>query len=106
METFLNVAMCVHALPHPSGMSGQEAVLSATHAGACAGGGAAPTSFDGLELTDGTRKGVEHMGFTKMMEIQARCIPLLLSGKDVVGQAKTGYARPEPTPTTGRTASP
>ena len=33
------------------------------------------------------------MGFERMMEVQARTIPFLLAGKDVVGAAKTGSGK-------------
>ena len=49
--------------------------------------------FDSLDLSEPTRAGIRDMGFTKMMEIQARAIPLALGGKDVVGQAKTGSGK-------------
>ena len=47
-------------------------------------------TFDQLELTEQTRKGVAEMGFTNMTEVQARTIPQLLVGRDVLGAAKTG----------------
>lgn len=33
------------------------------------------------------------MGFTRLTEIQARCIPTLLEGKDLIGAAKTGSGK-------------
>lgn len=33
------------------------------------------------------------MGFTKMTEIQARSIPSLLEGRDIVGAARTGSGK-------------
>lgn len=33
---------------------------------------------------------IEEMGFKSMMEIQAKSIPPLLQGRDVLGAAKTG----------------
>ena len=57
----------------------------------------APTSVDmaftSLDLTPGTRKAIDGMGFTKMTEVQARCIPPLLAGRDVLGAAKTGSGK-------------
>ena len=33
------------------------------------------------------------MGFTKMTEIQSRCIPPALTGRDILGAAKTGSGK-------------
>lgn len=46
--------------------------------------------FDTLEVSDQTRKAIAEMGFTQMTEVQARTIPQLLTGRDVLGAAKTG----------------
>jgi hypothetical protein len=48
------------------------------------------TSFDTLGLSDPTSKGIKEMGFTFMTEVQARTIPALLTGRDVLGAARTG----------------
>ncbi|KAJ2598233.1 ATP-dependent RNA helicase [Coemansia sp. RSA 1804] len=50
-------------------------------------------AFDALPLTEQTKKAVEEMGFTKMTEVQARTIPPLLAGRDVLGAAKTGSGK-------------
>lgn len=44
-------------------------------------------------ISDGTLKAIEEMGFSKMTEIQAKSIPPLLSGKNLVGNAKTGSGK-------------
>eukprot|EP00033_Pygsuia_biforma_P000837 GCRY01000974.1.p1 GENE.GCRY01000974.1~~GCRY01000974.1.p1 ORF type:complete len:605 (+),score=181.69 GCRY01000974.1:58-1815(+) len=49
--------------------------------------------FSSLELTENTAKALQAMGFTHMTEVQARTIPLLLQGKDVLGAAKTGSGK-------------
>lgn len=45
------------------------------------------------KVCDNTLKGIEDMGFTKMTEIQAKAIPPLLEGRDLVGAAKTGSGK-------------
>ncbi|KAJ2163101.1 ATP-dependent RNA helicase [Coemansia sp. RSA 552] len=49
--------------------------------------------FDSLPLTEQTQKAIKDMGFTKMTEVQARTIPPLLAGRDVLGAAKTGSGK-------------
>ncbi|GAA5872526.1 hypothetical protein JCM8547_006936 [Rhodosporidiobolus lusitaniae] len=49
--------------------------------------------FSSLDLSEGTKKALTGMGFTKMTEVQARTIPPLLAGKDVLGAAKTGSGK-------------
>ncbi|KAF4521669.1 hypothetical protein B566_EDAN006257 [Ephemera danica] len=50
------------------------------------------SSFSTLEgkVCEPTLQGIADMGFTNMTEIQARSIPPLLEGRDLVGSAKTG----------------
>lgn len=65
-----------------------------------------PGSSIGLEITkdnnfetlnervcENTLKGIKDMGFTHMTEIQARSIPPLLEGRDLIGAAKTGSGK-------------
>lgn len=49
--------------------------------------------FSELKLSEPTLKSIEQMGFTKMTQVQARTIPPLLAGKDVLGAAKTGSGK-------------
>lgn len=49
--------------------------------------------FDNLGLSNQVLKAVEDMGFEEPSPIQARTIPLLLSGQDVIGQAQTGTGK-------------
>ncbi len=50
-------------------------------------------SFSSLNLSEPTIRAVEKMGFTEMTEIQARAIPHLMEGRDLVGAAKTGSGK-------------
>src|SRR5690554_5186464 len=52
--------------------------------------------FEDTNLSEDIQKGIEAMGFEEMSPIQSQAIPVLLDGRDVIGQAQTG---------TGKTAS-
>jgi ATP-dependent RNA helicase DeaD len=56
----------------------------------------AAKSYKEIELSDVMHAALEKAGYTTATDIQAGLIPLALSGKDVIGQARTG---------TGKTAS-
>lgn len=45
------------------------------------------------KVSDNTLKAIAEMGFTKMTEIQAKAIPALLEGRDLIGSAKTGSGK-------------
>ncbi len=51
------------------------------------------TKFDELELSPSILRAVEEMGFEEMSPIQAKAIPVVLEGKDIVGQAQTGTGK-------------
>lgn len=51
------------------------------------------TDFASLNLSEQTSNAIKEMGFTKMTEVQARCIPPLMTGRDVLGAAKTGSGK-------------
>ncbi|KAG9990924.1 ATP-dependent RNA helicase-like protein has1, partial [Aureobasidium melanogenum] len=54
---------------------------------------ALPEKFTDINLSEKTLKALADMKFEKMTEIQARGIPPLLAGKDVLGAAKTGSGK-------------
>ncbi|KAG2181523.1 hypothetical protein INT44_008338 [Umbelopsis vinacea] len=49
--------------------------------------------FEKLDCSDATKNAVKDMGFTSMTEVQARTIPPLMAGRDVLGAAKTGSGK-------------
>lgn len=49
--------------------------------------------FQSLELSDEILKGIEDLGFKEAFPIQEAVIPVLLTGRDVVGQAHTGSGK-------------
>jgi ATP-dependent RNA helicase DeaD len=51
------------------------------------------TKFDELDLNPSILRAIEEMGFEEMSPIQAKAIPVMLTGKDVVGQAQTGTGK-------------
>ena len=52
--------------------------------------------FEDLDLMPQIQRAVKEMGFEEASAIQAKAIPVVMSGKDMIGQAQTG---------TGKTAS-
>jgi len=56
-------------------------------------GASAGTGFAELELCDEVNRAIREMGFVRPSEIQSRVIPLLLDGRDVIGQAQTGTGK-------------
>src|SRR5918911_1278896 len=51
------------------------------------------TAFDTLGLCAALVQTVTDLGYTQPTPIQARVIPLLLAGRDVLGQAQTGTGK-------------
>jgi len=49
--------------------------------------------FENLNLSKELQKAVQELGFEEMTPIQAQTIPLILDGKDVIGQAQTGTGK-------------
>jgi ATP-dependent RNA helicase DeaD len=49
--------------------------------------------FEELRLSKELLRAVEDLGYEEMTPIQARAIPLILEGKDIIGQAQTGTGK-------------
>ncbi len=49
--------------------------------------------FTALHLSKPTLQALEDMGFSKMTQIQEEAIPILLKGRDLIGQADTGTGK-------------
>lgn len=49
--------------------------------------------FSSFNLSPPTLSALSEMGFTKMTSVQARTIPALLEGRDVLGAARTGSGK-------------
>ncbi|MGE3262029.1 MAG: ATP-dependent RNA helicase DbpA [Bacteriovoracia bacterium] len=49
--------------------------------------------FDSLPLPEEVLTVIQELGFTELTPIQAESIPLLLEGKDLIGQSKTGSGK-------------
>jgi len=49
--------------------------------------------FSSLELSEPTSRALADMGFSTMTPVQAKAIPPLLAGKDVLGAARTGSGK-------------
>ncbi|HEY3276770.1 MAG TPA: DEAD/DEAH box helicase [Syntrophorhabdaceae bacterium] len=52
-----------------------------------------PLKFEELNLSKEMMKAIENMGFEEATPIQSEAIPLILQGKDVIGQAQTGTGK-------------
>lgn len=51
------------------------------------------TTFDELNISQNIKKAVADLGFTETTPIQAEAIPVLLEGRDIIGQARTGTGK-------------
>ncbi|MGH1522332.1 MAG: DEAD/DEAH box helicase, partial [Nitrosopumilus sp.] len=51
------------------------------------------TKFEELGLSEDVLKGIQDLGFEEAFPIQEAVIPVLLTGRDVVGQAHTGSGK-------------
>ncbi|MDP8924466.1 MAG: DEAD/DEAH box helicase [Chloroflexota bacterium] len=52
-----------------------------------------PTTFGDLPLSESVARALDEMGYREPTEIQAAAIPVLLAGRDVMGQAQTGTGK-------------
>lgn len=53
----------------------------------------ATASFDQLPLSLAVRRAIDDMGFAQPTEIQARAIPAVMSGRDIIGRSHTGTGK-------------
>lgn len=51
------------------------------------------TKFEEMNINQDLLKAVEEMGFEEMSLIQVKAIPVMLEGKDIIGQAQTGTGK-------------
>ena len=49
--------------------------------------------FDALAISKELRRAVQDVGYEAMTPIQAKAIPLILQGRDIIGQAQTGTGK-------------
>ena len=49
--------------------------------------------FDEMNISDKIKRAINYMGFEEASAIQAQAIPLIMQGKDVIGQAQTGTGK-------------
>lgn len=52
-----------------------------------------PTSFSSLALPQPILDTLDHLGFTEMTPIQAQALPVILAGKDLIAQSRTGSGK-------------
>lgn len=50
-------------------------------------------NFEELKLKPELHKAIKKLGFNEATDIQEKCIPVIFSGKDIVGQSKTGSGK-------------
>ncbi|WP_353096152.1 DEAD/DEAH box helicase [Tissierella praeacuta] len=49
--------------------------------------------FEEINLSKEIQKGIQDMGFEEMSPIQSQAIPVILEGRDIIGQAQTGTGK-------------
>jgi ATP-dependent RNA helicase DeaD len=50
-------------------------------------------TFDSFHLGESVQRAIQDLGFQEPSPIQAMALPLLLEGRDVIGQAQTGTGK-------------
>lgn len=84
----VNAAMSTEPQP-----SSSKVTLDQTSAPSAATAPYERIPFSTLNLSPPTSSAIQRMGFETMTEVQARTIPPLLAGKDVLGAARTGSGK-------------
>lgn len=49
--------------------------------------------FEDINLSEEVQRGIKDMGFEEMSPIQSQAIPVILEGRDIIGQAQTGTGK-------------
>ncbi len=52
-----------------------------------------PNTFQSVNLAKEIMQALSESGFTEMTQVQSECIPVLIEGKDVIGQSATGSGK-------------
>src|ERR1700722_11988493 len=74
-------------------MTAQEEASTSRQADALPSSDSDRPPFSTLSLSPPTTTALSEMGFSTMTPIQAKSIPILLAGKDVLGGARTGSGK-------------
>ncbi|MDE2000446.1 MAG: DEAD/DEAH box helicase, partial [Burkholderiales bacterium] len=76
-----------------SNLSETATPLAATAPGPTEASAPAPARFDTLPLDAKLLRAIEVQGYAMMTPIQAKAIPVVLAGRDVMGAAQTGTGK-------------
>ncbi|HET8870508.1 MAG TPA: DEAD/DEAH box helicase, partial [Aquabacterium sp.] len=76
-----------------SNLSETATPLAATASGSTEAAAPAPARFDTLPLDPKLLRAIDVQGYATMTPIQAKAIPVVLSGRDVMGAAQTGTGK-------------